>query len=124
MEFEAVLREAEYLHLPIGPAFRPDRTRSELEARFLSLIRRNGLSQPEVNVRVDRYTVDFLWRTERLIVELDGWESHRSRSAFEQDRARDNRLKLLGYGVLRFTWRQIDEDGAGVARVMHGLLRR
>jgi len=75
-----------------------------------------------VNVRFDRFVVDFLWRAQRLVAELDGWRSHRTRSAFEEDRARDARLKLLGYDVLRFTWRQVEIDRRGVARTVRSLL--
>jgi very-short-patch-repair endonuclease len=74
-------------------------------------------------VRVNGFVVDFLWRSKRLIVELDGWEAHRSRSAFERDRARDARLNVLGYTVLRFTWRQIEGDARAVARTVRALLR-
>jgi very-short-patch-repair endonuclease len=123
-QFAQALREAEFLRLPIGNAFKPDRTRTDLEGMFLSLARRHRLPQPEVNVRIDRYRVDFLWRAQRLIVEVDGWESHRTRSAFEEDRARDARLKILGYEVLRFTWRQIEHDGRAAARAVRELLRR
>ena len=122
--FARALREAEYLRLAIGDAFSPDRTRSDLEGIFLAQARRRRLPQPEVNVRVDRFLVDFLWRHERLIVEVDGWESHRTRSAFEEDRARDARLKVLGYEVVRFTWRQVEDDAAAVARTVRELLRR
>ena len=56
--FARALREAEFLKLPIH---RPtDHTCSELEARFLALVRRHRIPQPEVNVRVDRFVVDFL----------------------------------------------------------------
>jgi len=58
----------------------------------------------------------------RRVVEVDGWESHRSRAAFEEDRARDTRLKLLGFDVLRFTWRQLTTDGAAVAGTVRALL--
>src|SRR5215213_9216710 len=57
--------------------------------------------QPEVNVRLAGFELDFLWPANRLVVELDGWDSHRTRSAFEEDRARDARLTLLGYEVVR-----------------------
>jgi very-short-patch-repair endonuclease len=121
-EFARALREAEYLRLPIGDGFNPDRTRTDLEAMFLALVRRHRIPPPEVNVNVDRYLVDFLWRPHRIIVEVDGWESHRTRSAFEGDRARDARLKVLGYEVLRFTWRQIEKDRSEVARTIRALL--
>jgi very-short-patch-repair endonuclease len=123
-KFAAALREAEFLRLPIGDVFAVDHTRSELESRLLALCRRRRLQPPEVNVPVDRWVVDFLWREARLIVEVDGWRSHRTRSAFEQDRARDSALKVLGYDVLRFTWRQIESDPVRVADTVRALLRR
>jgi very-short-patch-repair endonuclease len=46
------------------------------------------------------------------------------RSAFEEDRARDARLKVLGYEVLRFTWRQVEDDAATVVRTVRELLQR
>lgn len=121
-EFAAALREAEYLRLPIGDRFETDRTRTELEARLLSLCRSHRLRKPNVNARVGPYRVDFLWPDRHLIVEVDGWASHRTRSAFEEDRARDARLKVLGYTVVRFTWRHITEETRGVAATLCALL--
>jgi very-short-patch-repair endonuclease len=77
-----------------------------------------------MNAAVDRYEVDFLWSDQSLIVEVDGWESHRTRSAFEEDRARDARLTVLGYEVVRFTWRQVTDDARGVAKTIRALLSR
>ena len=50
-------------------------TRSDLERRFLRLLRSNELPLPEVNTRVGPYEVDLLWRAERIIAELDGYAS-------------------------------------------------
>jgi very-short-patch-repair endonuclease len=124
VEFAAALREAEFLRLPVDAGLATDRTRSELEARLLGVCRSHRLPQPKVNVPVGPFVVDFLWQGARLIVELDGWESHRTRSAFEGDRARDVRLKLLGYDVLRFTWKSVTEDPSGVATAIRSLLDR
>jgi very-short-patch-repair endonuclease len=121
-EFAAALRQAEYLRLPLGDRLEPDHTRSELEAAFLRLCKRHRLPRPEVNVRIGPYNADFLWREQRLIVEVDGWEAHRSRSAFEADRARDANLTLWGYEVVRFTWRQLEDDPQGVAVTVRALL--
>ena len=120
--FSAAVREAEFLGLPVTDPPGSDRTRTELERRLLAICRRHRLPGPEVNVRVDRFEVDFLWPSERLIVEVDGWQSHRGRTAFEADRARDARLKLLGYDVLRFTWRQVTRERAAVTETIRTLL--
>jgi very-short-patch-repair endonuclease len=54
--------------------------------------------------------VDFLWRRERLVVETDGRETHLTRAAFERDRAKDAKLTLAGYRVVRFTYRQVEYE--------------
>lgn len=61
------------------------------------------------------HEVDFVWPAERLIVETDGWQTDGTRSAFEADRSRDAGLVARGYAVMRFTWRQVLHDRAGVA---------
>jgi very-short-patch-repair endonuclease len=119
----AAIRRAEVLGLPIGDqVIASDLTRSELERRFVRLCRRHRLPTPEVNVRVGPFVVDFLWRDQRLIVETDGYRFHRGRSAFEEDRARDVELKLRGYEVLRFTYRQVVGDASQVAGTVRALL--
>ena len=123
-QFAAALREAEFLKLPIEQSLEPERARSELESRFLALARRHRLPKPEVNVRVGPFTVDFLWAAARLVVEVDGWGSHGTRSAFEADRERDTHLKLLGYEVVRFTWRRLEDHPTSVAGALHQLLRK
>ncbi len=123
-EFGAALRQAEYLRLPIDPALQPDRTRSELERRFLAVCRRHRLPKPAVNVTVGPFVVDFAWPGPRLIVELDGYRAHGTRSAFEADRARDARLKLEGWDVIRVTWRQIANHPGEIVDVLRVLLTR
>ncbi len=77
---------------------------------------------PASNVPVGRYTVDFLWPDRPLIAETDGCRYHRGRQAFEDDRARDAELRLLGYEVVRFSYRQVFESPARVARLLAALL--
>jgi very-short-patch-repair endonuclease len=77
---------------------------------------------PVVNVRLERFTVDFLWDGAGLIVEVDGWHTHGSRSAFERDRSRDAALQATGYRVVRFTWRQIADEPAYVVAILRTLL--
>jgi very-short-patch-repair endonuclease len=103
----------------------PAWTRSEAEERFLALIRKAGLPAPETNVRLGPYEVDFLWRPERLIVEVDGFRFHSSRAAFERDRLRDAELQTNGFRVIRVTWRQLaDQPEAMLARLARIARRR
>jgi hypothetical protein len=78
-------RQAEYLGLPLGE-IETDGTRSELKRAFLLLCRHHRLPAPEVNQRIGPYTVDFLWRDRRRVVETDGYVTHRGRQALEDDR--------------------------------------
>ena len=68
--------------------------------------------------RVGARTVDFLWPRERVVVEIDPWSSHGSRTAFANDRAATNALQLAGYVVLRFTDADLARDPARVARLI------
>jgi very-short-patch-repair endonuclease len=123
-QVEAAADRARLFGLHLGDRGREAPTRSPLERRLLALCRRHRLPTPEVNVWIGPDRVDFLWRRERLVVETDGWGTHRTRAAFEADRARDARLKLAGYEVVRFTDRQLREEPERVAATLRALLRR
>jgi very-short-patch-repair endonuclease len=101
---------AKRLQILLERGSRPALTRSEAEERFLTLIRKTQLRDPEVNIRVEGYEVDFLWRDERLVVEIDGRAFHSSDRTFESDRRRDAVLIGAGLRVMRVTWRQIVEE--------------
>jgi very-short-patch-repair endonuclease len=88
----------------------PTLTRSDLEEAFLALCRRGGLPDPEVNVHLHGYEVDFLWREQRRVVEVDGYAFHSMRGAFERDRRKDVDLELAGFPVTRFTHDQVIYD--------------
>lgn len=100
----------------------PQLTRSELEQRFLAIVRRARLPLPLVNHPVDGYVADFLWPARRLIAETDGAASHLTPRAFEDDRRRDARLLLAGYRVVRFTHLQVTEQPDEVTSTLAALL--
>jgi hypothetical protein len=59
-EPRSAVRQAEVLDLPVDATHLiPDLTASPLELAFLELCRRHRLPEPEVNVPVDLYRVDF-----------------------------------------------------------------
>ncbi len=84
-------------------------TRSRAERELRKIIREGNLKEPETNAEVGTYTVDVLWRQERLIVEFDGFGTHGTRQSFEEDRARDRALTAQGYTILRVTYRQLTQ---------------
>lgn len=98
------------------------RTRSDLEDDFLQFCRHHGLPRPEVNVKVGRFEVDFLWRAGRVVIETDDFHYHRGSVAFEDDHARDLELRRRGFAVRRFTGQQIDEEPDRVAADLREIL--
>ena len=96
------------------------RTRSDLEARFTTFLDDRRLPAPRTNVLIAGYEVDAAWPERKITVELDGWEYHRTRAAFEGDRRRDRRLAAAGWTVLRITWRDLD-DPDSLARELQAL---
>ena len=97
-------------------------TRSEAEERLLALTRKARMSAPATNTRVAGHEVDFLWRAERLVVEVDGQAYHSTSRRFESDRRRDADLLAAGVRVMRVTWHQIvDEPEALLVRLAQAL---
>ncbi|MGH9268026.1 MAG: type IV toxin-antitoxin system AbiEi family antitoxin domain-containing protein [Acidimicrobiales bacterium] len=86
---------------------------SDFETRVVRAILVAGLPAPVMGQRVRvggrSYRIDLAWPNAMLAVELDGWDTHRTRSAFDHDRARANDLVVLGWGLLRFTTAMNDE---------------
>ncbi|MBO9578986.1 MAG: DUF559 domain-containing protein [Microbacteriaceae bacterium] len=66
--------------------------------------------------------VDFLIG-QRLVIEVDGYEFHSDREAFESDRERDRRLAALGYIVIRVTYRQLQDAWHEVERSLLAIVR-
>jgi very-short-patch-repair endonuclease len=100
------------------------RTRSDLEDLFMDFCREARLPRPAVNTLVAGFEVDAAWPSAKLVVELDSYEYHGSRAAFERDRARDIELKLAGYEVMRLTWRRLETEPARVVAAIRRLLAR
>jgi very-short-patch-repair endonuclease len=81
---------------------------SELEARFLELVRAAGLPMPTRQASIGDEQpvgrVDMLWRDERLIAELDSRRHHSARLDAQNDVRRDVAAANAGYRTLRITW--------------------
>ncbi|MDX6607134.1 MAG: hypothetical protein QOD14_1674 [Solirubrobacterales bacterium] len=100
-------------------------TDSELERRFLGLIRSARLPRPETRKLVNGFRVDFHWPDLGLIVETDGLRYHRTPAQQARDRRRDQAHTAAGLTTLRFTHAQVyfepDEVQAILARVLSRL---
>jgi Protein of unknown function (DUF559) len=100
----------------------PAEGRSPLEIRFAEFLREHGIPSPAQNVLVLEHEVDALWPASKLVVELDSWEHHSDRAAFERDRARDPELMLAGYRTIRITHRRLDTEAHQTADQIMALL--
>jgi very-short-patch-repair endonuclease len=89
---------------------RMHRTRSPLEDRFVRLLQRWGVEEPECNVHLEGYEVDFLWRRVGLAVELDGLDAHGTREAVRRDRRKDRALWRAGVRTMRLTGDALDAE--------------
>lgn len=108
------------LDLYRDPAF--SRARSEL--LFLDLVKEAGLPRPAINTYVAGYEIDAYWEDERFAVEVDGWDTHRTRAAFESDPLRQEDLKLAGIDSIRITACRIEREPRLVAERLGRLLRQ
>jgi very-short-patch-repair endonuclease len=130
-ELEAVLarnrpcRGAARLAALLGDESAMTITRSKAEKAFLRLIRESGLPLPETNVPFGPYEADFVWRRERLIVELDSPTFHGGPGAFQNDREKDLVYRDARFDVLRFTREHVVHEPPRVlVRLVRELVRR
>jgi very-short-patch-repair endonuclease len=97
-------------------------TASPLEDRFAAFVVAQRLPPPQTNVLVGKDEVDALWPDARLIVELDSWEFHAHRAAFEKDRSRDTDHLLADYRTIRVTHRRLSDEPDCLAAQIRALL--
>jgi hypothetical protein len=91
-------------------AQRADVTLSDLENRFLALLKTHGLPKPRTNIDHAGDKVDCHWPDHGLTVELLSYRFHSSRQAFEADVARRRRSNHVAY-----TYGDVVERGARTA---------
>jgi len=118
-----LLSEAELMTLPRVVRARAD---GRCESGGESLVRQRLAARrircaPQVQI-ADVGRVDLLVG-DRLVLEVDGFEFHGTRDAFERDRERDRRLVALGYVVIRVTMNQVLHDWARVERAILAIVR-
>jgi very-short-patch-repair endonuclease/predicted transcriptional regulator of viral defense system len=99
-------------------------TDSELERRFLPIVRRAGLPRPKTGVHVNGFKVDFFWSDLGLVVETDGLRYHRTPLQQARDRVRDQAHLAAGHTPLRFTHAQVAFEPERVGATLGSVARR
>ena len=102
-------------------AYKPSTQKSELERRLRRLLEDDGhIPAPFFNALVEgergTHEIDAYWPAERLAVQVDGFEFHRTRRDRERDAASDADLELAGNRVMRFTWDDVTVHGRRTLR--------
>jgi len=95
---------------------------SDLETRVLRLLVAGGFAPPAQQYRLKlggrTVRLDLAHPQVMLAMELDGWEHHRARTAFDDDRARGNLIVAAGWTLVRFTSRTPDAEILGCVRAV------
>ncbi len=66
--------------------------------------------QHPVRIGNDRFRLDLAYPEAKVAIEYDGWDTHRTRIAFDADRRRDRILQVDGWVVLRLTSKTSDTE--------------
>jgi very-short-patch-repair endonuclease len=97
---------------------------SELERRFLKLVRAAGLPAPLTQAQVNGFRVDFHWPDLGLVVETDGLRYHRTPGQQAQDRLRDQAHAVAGLTILRFTASQVRFEATRTQATLAAVISR
>jgi hypothetical protein len=102
-------------------------TDSEFEDMFRAFIAKYELPTPLINIDRKAGRADAFFPDHNLIVELDGWEFHRDRQAFEDDRERDAENLRVGVATMRITRDRFDKtpdrEAARLTEILDRLAR-
>jgi very-short-patch-repair endonuclease len=99
-----------------------DGARSEAERLLVKLLRQARVTGWRTNYPVGGYQVDVAFPTQRVAIEVDGWAFHSDQDDFQHDRERQNRIALLGWQVMRFTWLDLTEHPQRVIAVIRSAI--
>jgi hypothetical protein len=103
-------------------------TASAPEDLFLAFIKKYNLPTPVINLNLRRKQPDAYFPQHNLIVELDGWDFHKDRRAFEDDRERDAENLRHGTPTIRITEPRLttdpDREAIRLNEILDRLLRR
>jgi very-short-patch-repair endonuclease len=103
---------------------RPIWSRSDFERRFVAFLLDSDLPRPATGWNEVGYELDVYWPEHRFAVELDTFETHGNRVAFESDHDRDLALTLAGIQSIRVSELQFRREPDLIASRLATLLSR
>jgi hypothetical protein len=103
---------------------RPAYSRSEFERRFVAHLVDSGLPRPATGWNEVGYELDVYWPELDFAIELDTYETHGTRDAFESDHDRDLALTMAGIETIRVSERQFRREPDEIAARVATLLAR
>jgi very-short-patch-repair endonuclease len=103
---------------------RPIWARSDFERRFVDRLVAAGLPRPATGWNEIGHEIDVYWPERRFGVELDAFETHGTRDAFERDHDRDLDFALAGIETIRVSERQFQREPDRIAAKVAELLGR
>lgn len=93
------------LLLALAGASHGEAKRSGFEIDWVPFAAKHRLPAYEMNTHVAGERIDVLFTPDRLIIELDGWGTHGTKQAFEDDREQDSGiLAATGIPTMRITY--------------------
>lgn len=103
---------------------RPIWTRSEFERRFVGHLVESGLPRPATGWNELGHELDVYWPELGFGIELDTWETHGTRDAFERDHDRDLDFALADIETVRVSEVQFQREPDQIAAKVASLLGR
>jgi very-short-patch-repair endonuclease len=98
-------------------------TETELERRFLRLVRRAGLPLPDTQQHVGG-RVDFYWSELGLVVETDGWRYHRTPARQARDNRRMQEHAAAGRTAVRVSHYEVRYEPARIEVILAQTIER
>jgi hypothetical protein len=98
--------------------------RSWFEVRFIVVCEQTGIPLPDTNQYIEDIEVDAVWWDEMLVVQCDGKGNHGTDRQRDRDAVNDQRLRTLGFEVIRYRYTQLDHPWAIHRDVMRALHER
>jgi very-short-patch-repair endonuclease len=90
-----------------------------LEPRMARLMRNHGLPAASFQHWVTpKIRVDFAYPELKIAIEVDGFSTRRTPAALDLSNARQNELVMLGWTVVRFSWKQVVRQPEVVAKTI------